>query len=109
MYKYKKTDEQTLRNMFEIALLSENYLKSKRIICEYEDCIINLSSDRLEMHRKIVHHIEYAAESLNDKERLIIENEVLRGRKGKWFKGFMSAPSYYRHRQSAYENFLHCL
>ena len=46
---------------------------------------------------------------MEEKEKIIIENEVLRGKKGKWYKEMMSAPSYYRYRNSAYDNFLRCL
>ena len=105
MYK-KQISDQDVKTRFEIALLSENYLKSKRIISEYEENIIDLNSDRLAIHHRIVHHIEYVVESLYDKEKIIIENEVLRGKRGKWYKGIMSSPSYYRYRKSAYQNFL---
>ena len=105
----KKMSEEIAKIRFEIALMTENYLKSKRIICEYEENIIDLSSNRLEIHNRIVHHIEYVVEMMYDKEKIIIENEVLRGRRGKWYKGIMSSPSYYRYRDIAYRNFLDCL
>ena len=108
MYK-KQISDQDVKTRFEIALLSENYLKSKRIISEYEENIIDLNSNRLAIHHRIVYHIEYVVESLYDKEKIIIENEVLRGKRGKWYKGIMSSPSYYRYRKSAYQNFLRCL
>ncbi len=107
---YKKTiSDENVREKFEIALLSANYLNSKRIIREYEEDIIDLSADRLEIHHRIVHHIEYVVSILDDKEKLIIENEVLRGKKGKWYTGMMTSPSYYRYQRKAYKNFLRCL
>ena len=108
MYKKVLSDED-VREKYEIALLSTNYLNSKRIINEYEDNIIDLSADRLEIHHRIVHHIEYVVSMMYDKEKIIIENEVLRGMRGKWYKGIMSSPSYYRYRKKAYQNFLRCL
>ena len=108
MYK-KEISEQDVKTRFEIALLSDNYLNSKRIISEYEENIIDLNSERLEIHHRIIHHIEYLVETMRDKEKIIIENEVLRGKRGKWYKGIMSYPSYYRYRKSAYQNFLRCL
>lgn len=111
MYK-KQISDKDLKDRFEIVLLSENYLRSKRIIREYEDNNIDINFRRIAVHHRIVNHIEYVVESMHDKEKIIIENEVLRGKKGKWYKAFMSAPSYYpyyRYRKSAYHNFLRCL
>ena len=97
------------KNKFEIQLLSENYLNSKRIIDEAEKCIIKCPSYRLHSHRRIVSHIEYVADTLRDKERFIIINEVIMGKSGKWYLEFFSAPTYYRIRNRAYTQFLNCL
>ena len=99
----------TNKDKFEIELLSRNYLNSKRIIKETEEDIIHTSYERLKAYRRIVSHIENVAEGLGEKERLIIQKEVLEGRSGKWYLEYFSAPSYYRHRRKAYSEFLRCL
>lgn len=108
----RHTDEKAKRrskNRFEIELLSSNYINSKRIIAESEENIITISSSRLSVYRKIVYHIEYVVAYMNEIDKLIIENEVLKGKRGKWYRGIMSTPSYYRYREKAYSNFLRCL
>ena len=97
------------KEKFEIELLSRNYLNSKRIIKETEEDIIHTSYERLKAYRRIVSHIENVTESLGEKERLIIQKEVIEGRSGKWYLEYFSAPSYYRHRRKAYSEFLRCL
>ncbi|MBQ1307307.1 MAG: hypothetical protein IIZ64_05190 [Erysipelotrichaceae bacterium] len=97
------------KEKFEIELLSRNYLNSKRIIKETEEDIIHTSYERLKAYRRIVSHIENVAEGLGEKERLIIQKEVIEGRSGKWYLEYFSAPSYYRHRRKAYSEFLRCL
>ena len=97
------------KERFEIELLSRNYLNSKRIIRETEEDIIHTSYERLKAYRRIVCHIENVAEGLGEKERLIIQKEVIEGRSGKWYLEYFSAPSYYRHRRKAYSEFLRCL
>ncbi|MBR2534139.1 MAG: hypothetical protein IKE50_05105 [Erysipelotrichaceae bacterium] len=97
------------KEKFKIELLSRNYLNSKRIIKETEEDIIHTSYERLKAYRRIVSHIENVAEGLGEKERLIIQKEVIEGRSGKWYLEYFSAPSYYRHRRKAYSEFLRCL
>ena len=97
------------KDKFEIELLSRNYLNSKRIIRETEEDIIHTSYEKLKAYRRIVSHIENVAEGLGEKERLIIQKEVIEGRSGKWYLEYFSAPSYYRHRRKAYSEFLRCL
>ena len=97
------------KQKFEIELLSRNYLNSKRIIKETEEDIIHTSYEKLKAYRRIVSHIENVAEGLGEKERLIIQKEVIEGRSGKWYLEYFSAPSYYRHRRKAYAEFLRCL
>ncbi|MBO4919202.1 MAG: hypothetical protein J5365_03500 [Erysipelotrichaceae bacterium] len=97
------------KDKFEIELLSRNYINSKRIIKETEEDIIHCSYERLKAYRRIVSHIENVAECLGEKERLIIQKEVIEGKSGKWYLEYFSAPSYYRHRRKAYSEFLRCL
>ena len=97
------------KDKFLVGQLTRNYINSKRIIREAQNNIRKYSDDRLDMHMKVICHIEYVIESLDDQDRFIIENEVMMGRSGKWFLGFYSPTCYYKHRKRAYANFLRCL
>lgn len=97
------------RQKFEIEMLSRNYIDSKRRLRDHEYQAVNYSSDRVRLFRRIVTHIEDVIETLPEKERIIIENEVMNGKSGEWYLEYFSAPSYYRHRAKAYDNFLRCL
>lgn len=97
------------KTRLEIQLLSENYIKSKRILKKAEKGYSIYDIRRINTHRDIVNHIEATIETLNEKDRLIIQKEVIEGLKGEWFIGYFSKPSYYRNRQRAYERFLNCL
>ncbi len=99
----------TKENKFKILLLTKNYLHCKRSIREAQENIIPLSKDAYIEKLRIVTHIENVAECLEERHRLIIENEVLNGKTGKWYLEFLSAPTYYRHRCKAYEEFLRSL
>ena len=48
-------------------------------------------------------------ELLDEKERFIIQKEVIEGETGTWYLDYFSMPSYYRHRKKAYAEFLRCL
>lgn len=97
------------RQKFEIELLSRNYIDSKRKLKDHEQKTVRYSVDRVRLYRRIVTHIEDVIAILPEKERIIIENEVIKGRSGAWYLEYFSAPSYYRHRSKAYDNFLRCL
>ena len=97
------------KEQFEIQLLSQNYLESKRRLKEFDEKLVYYNSDKVRSYRRIVTHIEDIAMLLPEKQRIIIENEVLLGKTGAWYLEYFSAPSYYRHRDKAYKNFLKSL
>ena len=96
-------------NRFKILLLSTNYIECKRSLMEADMNIIALSPEVYQTKRRIVTHIENVAQCLDEKDRLIIENELIKGKRGKWYLEYLSAPSYYRYRCRAYEEFLRSL
>jgi len=107
---FKKKDiKETKQQKFIIEILSKNYIHSKRIIKESEENIIQCDPEKLRTCYRIVSHIDNVTECLGEREKFIIQKEVMEGRTGKWYMEFLSAPSYYRHRSKAYEDFLHCL
>ena len=97
------------KKRYEIELLSKNYIESKRKLREYDDNVVRYSTNKVKAYRRIVSHIEEVVRMLPDKERIIIENEVIYGQTGTWYLEYFSSSSYYRHRKVAYSNFLNCL
>lgn len=60
--------------------------------------------------KKIVNHMEDVLYNLLDEaDFFIISNEVMKNKRGNWYIGYLSTPTYYRHRAKAYVNFLSCL
>ena len=92
-----------------IDLLSRSYLNSKRILKENELGIRSSTERYLESSRLNVYHIEHVVSCLNDNDRFIIDNEVIKGKRGNWYYGYMSTATYYKHRKRAYSNFLSSL
>lgn len=101
--------KQYSKERLEISLISKSYINNKRIIRESEENIIRRNYEDLRVCHRIVDHIESVANTLDEKERLIIENEVMNGQSGKWYTSYFSAPTYYRQRRKAYKSFLRCL
>jgi len=97
------------KDRFEIELLSKSYRNSKRILKEVEAQLFHLDRMRMNDHQRIVMHIENVIESLDERERFILEKEVLEGKTGNWYLEYFSMPSYYRLRRKAYSEFLRCL
>ena len=97
------------KNRFEVQLMAVNYIRCKTALREVELAIKSCPPHRLESHQTIVKHIEHVIEGLSDKYKLIIYNEVILGRTGKWYLEYISASTYYRIRDKAYEQFLRCL
>ena len=96
-------------NKADIEILSKEYIKRKRMIREMEDNIIQYNRRNMESCYRIVLHIEYVVENLDDIDKLIIKNELLEGKTGEWYLSYFSPTCYYHRREKAYENFLHCL
>ena len=97
------------QDFIKISLLSKSYILHKRKIKEAENNIINRNYEELRVAHIICDHIENVIEELDFKERLIIESEVIKGKKGRWYDEYFSAPSYYRIRKKAYKLFLNGL
>ena len=96
-------------NSVKINLLSKSYILHKRKIREAETQVVARNYEELRVAHKICDHIENVANELDDKEKLIIESEVLKGKTGRWYDEYFSAPSYYRIRKKAYSIFLNSL
>ena len=88
-----------------VDTVSNGYIHDKRLLKEEALGIIVLSEDEHRMCQRIVAHIEILVSYLDEKDRFIIDNEVLQGKKGTWYLDYYSVPTYYRHKNHAYEVF----
>ncbi len=89
-----------------IEKLSDSYLFHKRQLIEDEQGIKRRPYEKLEGARYIVSHTETVVAGLPERERFIIYNEVILGKRGNWYEGLLSSATYYRHRRTAYRDFL---
>ena len=96
----------TIKQVDLIRNLSESYLYHKRQLREDELGIRSRPYCALEGARMIVSRTEYACACLNESDRFIIQNEVILGKRGDWYQGLLSSATYYRHRKTAYSNFI---
>ena len=92
-----------------IDLLAKNYLKGKQILREIELGVCTNSPSDINAYTKIVRHIEESIKYLDGNDLLIIKNEVLLGKRGNWYRDYLSTSSYYRNRKPAYKAFLRCI
>ena len=92
-----------------ISALSDSYLKHKRMLRENDLGVNRRSSGSLESARIIVSHTEMVVDSLKDRDRFIIYNEVILGKRGDWYREYLSTATYYRHRKKAYQTFIRSL
>jgi hypothetical protein len=94
---------------FEVQLMAKHYIKSKNFLRQVESGYKICDIRSVQSHQKIVGHIEETVESLSEYNKFIIQNEVIEGRTGNWFRGYLSRSTYFRNREKAYEEFLRCL
>ena len=97
------------QDKLEIELLSREYIKNKMIIEDVLEKGIKYPKERFKSSHTIVNRIENALKILDEDDRLIIQKELIEGERGYWYLEYFSSSTYYRHRDRAYENFLHCL
>lgn len=105
----KRTNNSLKNDRLSIILLSKSYILSTRKIREAEINARCLSYDEIRSTKYIVDHLEKVITQLDDKEAFIIENEVINGKKGKWYLEYFSPSSYYRTRKKAYRDYLRIL
>lgn len=91
---------------YEIDLIARSYIIHKRRIKESENSSIKRPYKDIYASRCIVEHIEDVISSLNEKDKFIIENEIVGGKEGKWYMVCLSTSTYYRQRKRAYKTFL---
>lgn len=94
---------------YDIDAVARCFLIQKRILKENELGICTKSSSEIEYAKKLTSRIYLIIDDLDAESKYIIHNEVVLGKKGGWYYGFISTPTYYRHRRKAYKEFLEFL
>ncbi|MBR2801851.1 MAG: hypothetical protein IKE21_04550 [Erysipelotrichaceae bacterium] len=89
-----------------IRALTKSYSRSKRKLEEDIAGTYRYRAEELEHSLYIVKHMEAILRSMDEKDKLIIQKEVIEGRKGKWYEEFYTSSTYYRRRKAAYRAFL---
>lgn len=89
-----------------ITILSNCYKNKKNELVEHAAGRLELSNRRLESAHRIVETLETIIQKMKEDEYIIIYNEVIKGKKGKWYQDYFSVASYYRHRKIAYRQFI---
>ena len=89
--------------------ITRSYFLSKKAIERQKLGLALLNDSTLDSHKYLIDKINFIISSLSDKDKFILVNEIIQGKKGDWYVGFMSTPTYYRHRKTAYNDFLNCM
>lgn len=89
-----------------IIQLSKSYQKHKNILNDHNRGVYKKTYRDLKPASLIVKVTEETTKSLPERDQFIIHNEVILGKRGKWYMGYMSQATYYRHRKQAYKNFI---
>lgn len=102
-----KQTEEDKKLILTIDALNKSYHYHKHVLFEDENGITHYECNRLWYSRRSVSRIESTVSMLPERERLIIEAEIINSKIGtKWYREFFSTPSYYRNRKLAYKMFL---
>lgn len=87
----------------QIALV---YVHARRKMIESENGAYDYPFYIINDCQKIVYHIDAVIDSMDEKSRLILENEVKKGKTGEWYREYCSTTTYYRIRDEIYTNFI---
>lgn len=77
------------------------------VVKEYEEGLKDRTFDSIKANLEIVRHYEYCLIFLDYKEKIIIQNEVIEGKSGKWYLSYFSESAYYRIRTKAYNKYFY--
>jgi len=83
-----------------VSLMAACY-KNEKLRLEEEAYLPENEREDLTNSRIICNRIEESARYLSENDRFIIDNEVIQGKKGKWYMGYLSESTYYRHARKA--------
>ena len=88
------------------VLLIDSYQRIKKILSANEKGYCSIDKSVCEAMQMSIKKFDDFIEGLEEKERFIVENEVLLGKSGNWWTSYYSESAYRANRKSAYEKFL---
>ena len=88
-----------------VKLIADAYRFHMHVIYQDEN-IMEIPYEQYQISKRICDHIEHVIYGLDDKYRIVLENDVLKGLMDKKFKEGVSQSTYYRNREKAYELFI---
>lgn len=94
------------KTKYEVDTIARCFMIQKRILREFELGITTKSKYQIEYAKRLTSKIYLVINDLDANSKFIIHNEVVLGKKGYWYYGYLSTPTYYRHRRKAYKEFL---
>lgn len=103
---FDDNDLEVKTNKDNIDLLAGVYVRARRKLSEQEYGHYYYSDSVISDSQKIVYHIDSVIDAMDDKAKLILENEIKLNRKGEWFRDYCSPTTYYKIRGKIYSDFL---
>ena len=91
---------------FVIKTIFETYRYHKNVVDEYDKTAFGSSTKQIQISKRICEHIEFVVFGMEEKYRIILENDIIKGNLGKKIKYGCSESTYYRNRKTAYEIFI---
>ncbi len=98
-----------LSDQDKIEILAHGYRDSSKILHNYELGLKSYQESQLKVCRTMIAHIEDAVNFLDEREKFIIYNEVILGKKGKWYLEYYSPSAFNVRKKQAYKEFLRIL
>lgn len=89
-----------------IDQLAKSYGMARYYIKEHECGVVRRSKETIEACHNIVNRIDSVISTLKDDDKFIIYNEVVLGKKGDWYRDYVSVSTYYRYSKVAYSDFI---
>lgn len=86
-----------------IKSINKSYQYHKNILKENEIGIVDYPMSQVVIASKIISHIEFVINNMDDKYKVVLENDILFNRFDTSYKEGVSTSTYYRNRQQAYK------
>ena len=92
-----------------MSIYIDGYRDFKKMINDYESGLSYYSEEKLNTLRRMIARLESPLDYMDERDRFIIYNELVLGKKGKWYLSYYSPSAYRVRRKEAYRIYLHLL
>lgn len=92
-----------------MTIFVESYRDYKKMLNDYESGLSYYSEDKIAAIRRMIARMESPLDYMDERDRFIIYNELILGKKGKWYLAYYSPSAYRVRRKEAYRIYLHLL